>query len=179
MLIDAQDSGARSCGVTFMLLGNYRRAMDFLRLDLNNQIMQAVSIDVLLHQGKARDALKIWPDPIPRWGGYRVLLAYLQQRPPEEITRLARAVQPDSDPEMNYFSAAHLAYAGEPDAALPLLKQAIDDGYCSYPAMDSDSFLARARSRPGFQEIRSAGMACREEFLAQAAGKVSAPGSGH
>ena len=178
MLIDAQDSGARSCGVTFMLLGNYRRAMDFLRLDPNNQIMQAVAIDTLLHQGKARDALKIWPDPPPQWGGYRVLLAYLQHRPSAEITRLARGVQPDSDPEMNYFSAAHLAYAGEPDAALPLLKQAVDGGYCSYPAMDSDSFLARARSRPGFQEIRSAGMACRDAFLSEAAGKVSAPRSG-
>jgi serine/threonine protein kinase len=177
MLIDAQDSGARSCGVTFMLLGNYRRAMDFLRLDPTNQIMKAVSIDVLLHQGKEGDALKIWPDPTPQWGGYRVLLAYLQHRSAAEIARLARAVQPESDPEMNYFSAAHLAYAGEPDAALPLLKQAVDDGYCSYPSMDSDSFLARARSLPGFQEIRSAGMACRDAFRADAAGKVSAPES--
>ena len=178
MLIDAQDSGAMSCGVTFMLLGNYHRAMDFLLLAPNYQITQAVSIDVLLHQGKARDALKIWPEPRPQWGAYGVLLAYLQHRPSAEIARLARSVQPDSDPEMNYFSAAHLAYAGEPDAALPLLKQAVDDGYCSYPSMDSDSLLVRARSRPGFQEIRSAGMACRDAFLAQAAGKVSAPGSG-
>jgi tetratricopeptide (TPR) repeat protein len=177
VLIDAQDAGARSCGVTFMLLGNYPRAMDFLRLDPAN-LMKAVSIDLLLHQGKARDALKIWPDPTPQWGAYGVLLAYLQHRPSAEIARLARAVHPDSDPEMNYFSAAHLAYAGEPDAALPLLKQAVDGGYCSYPAMDSDSFLARARSRPEFQEIRSAGMACRDAFLSEAAGKVSAPGSG-
>ncbi len=172
VLIDAQDAGARSCGVTFMLLGNYSRAMDFLRLDPAN-LMKAVSIDLLLHQGKAREALKIWPDPTPQWGAYRVLLAYLQHRPSAEIARLARSVQPDSDPEMNYFSAAHLAYAGEPDAALPLLKQAVDDGYCSYPSMDSDSLLARARSRSGFQEIRSAGMACRDAFLAQAAGKGS------
>ena len=173
VLIDAQDAGARSCGVTFMLLGNYPRAMDFLRLDPAN-LMKAVSIDLLLHQGKARDALKIWPDPTPQWGAYGVLLAYLQHRPSAEIARLARAVHPDSDPEMNYFSAAHLAYAGEPDVALPLLKQAVDGGYCSYPAMDSDPLLARARSRPGFQEIRSAGMACRDAFLAAAAGKVAA-----
>ena len=103
-----------------------------------------------------------------------MLLAYLQHRSAAEIARLARAVQPESDPEMNYFSAAHLAYAGDPDAALPLLKLAVDDGYCSYPAMDSDFLLARARSRPGFQEIRSAGMACRDAFLSAAAGKVSA-----
>ncbi len=103
VLIDAQDSGARSCGVTFMLLGNYQRAMDFLRLDPTNPIMQAVSINVLLHQGKARDVLKSWPEPTPRWGAYRVLLAYLQHRPSAEIARLVRAVQPDSDPEMNYL----------------------------------------------------------------------------
>jgi serine/threonine protein kinase len=174
LLIDAQDSGARSCGVTFMLLGNYRRAMDYLRLDLNTQITQAVSIDVLLHQGKQKAALKIWPDLTPQWGGYRMLLAYLQHRPSGEIATLARAVQPVPDPEMNYFSAAHLAYAGEPDAALPLLKEAVDGGYCSYPAMDSDTFLASARSRPGFREIRSAGMACRDAFLSEAGGNAPA-----
>jgi hypothetical protein len=67
-----------------------------------------------------------------------------------------------------------MAYAGEPNAALPLLKQAVEGGYGSYPAMDSDSFLARARSRAGFQEIRAAGMACRDAFLSATAGKVSA-----
>jgi len=35
------------------------------------------------------------------------------------------------DPEVNYFSAAHLAYAGQTDAALALLKRAVEDGYCA------------------------------------------------
>jgi hypothetical protein len=71
------------------------------------------------------------------------------------------------DPEMNYFSAAHLAYAGQTDAALPLLQHAIDGGYCSVPAIDSDPMFAGVRAKPGFAAIRSAGIACQNRFRAE------------
>jgi hypothetical protein len=169
VLIDAQDAGARSCGVTFMLLGNYRRAMDYLRLDPNSEVASAVSIDVLVHQGKEKEVLPASAGKVPDWGGYGVLLAYLRRRPAPEIAELARKVQAAQDPEMNYFSAAHLAYARQTDAAMALLKRAIEGGYCSYPAVDTDAFLSSLRARTEFKEIRSAALQCQNSFLAQRA----------
>jgi hypothetical protein len=95
-----------------------------------------------------------------------VLLAYLQHRSAPEIAALARKVEPAQDPEMNYFSAAHLAYAGETDAALPLLKQAVVHGYCSYPGVDLDPMFASLREKSGFAEVRAAGIACQNKFRA-------------
>ena len=68
---------------------------------------------------------------------------------------------------MNYFSAAHLAYCGQTDAALAMLKRAIHGGYCSYPAIESDPMFTGIRRKPAFREIRSAAMACQNDFLAE------------
>ena len=65
---------------------------------------------------------------------------------------------------MNYLSAAHLTYVGQSERALPLLKRAVEGGYCSYPGMDSDPMLAGVRSRAAFAEIRAEGMACQQRI---------------
>jgi tetratricopeptide (TPR) repeat protein len=167
VLIDAQDAGARSCGVTFMQRGDYRRALDYLRLDPDSEVSIAVSIDVLVRQGKEKEALQVMAPKIPQWGGYAVLRAGLEHRPAAEIAALAGEVSAAPDPEVNYFSAAHLAYAGQTDAALALLKRAVEDGYCAVPAIDSDTMFAGVRGMAGFAEIRAAGMACQKEFRAE------------
>jgi tetratricopeptide (TPR) repeat protein len=167
VLIDAQDAGARSCGITFMLRGDYQRAFDYLRLDTGSEVSRAVSIDVLLRQGKEKEALATLQNDVPQWGGYNMLLAFLEHRPASEIGALGRAVQPAPDPEVNYFSAAHLAYSGQTDAAVPMLRKAIEGGYCSYPAIDSDLLFASLRARSDFREIRTAGIQCQNSFLAQ------------
>jgi hypothetical protein len=167
VLIDAQDAGARSCGVTFMLRGDYRRALDYLALDATSEVSRSVSIDVLVRQGKEKEVLESTAGKFPQWGGYPVLLAYLQHRPLVEIAALAAKVEPVMDPEMNFFSAAHLSYTGQTEAALPMLKRAIEGGYCSYPAIESDSMFANVRAMPGFAEARSEGIACQTRFRAE------------
>jgi serine/threonine protein kinase len=169
LLVDAQDSGARSCGVTFMYLGDYQRAMGYLNLDPGSEVSQAVSIDVRLRQGKENEILQNRPALIPQWSGYDMLFAFLEHRPTREIEALARKVQPAPDPEVNYFAAAHLAYIGQTDAALPLLKLAVERGYCAYPAIDSDPLFTAIRERPEFAEIRSNAVACQNTFLMQRA----------
>jgi eukaryotic-like serine/threonine-protein kinase len=167
VLIDAQDAGARSCGVTFMLRGDYQRALDYLHLDPDSEVSRAASIDVLLRQGREQEVLRAMTAKVPQWGGYAMLLAYLQHRPAREIAVLASKVQPAPDAEVNYFSAAHLAYTRQADAALAMLKRTVEGGYCSYPALDSDPFLAGLRAKPEFKEVRSAALQCQNAFLAQ------------
>lgn len=164
ILIDAQAAGARSCGVTFMLLGDYSRAMDYLRMDPDSEVFRAMSIDVLLRQGKQREALDAMTASLPLWGGYGVLRASLEHRTAPEIASMASDLKPAGDPEINYFSAAHLAYAGQTAAALEMLKRTIDGGYCSFPAAKSDPMLSSLRATPQFPTIEAAGMACQNRF---------------
>jgi hypothetical protein len=74
-------------------------------------------------------------------------------------------VKPSSDPETNYFSAAHLAYCGQKPAALEMLRTAIHGGYCSYPALDSEPLFESIRNEPEFQDARKAGMDCQQDFV--------------
>ena len=106
---------------------------------------------------------------VPQWGAYSAVLAHLQHRPATEIATLGKGVKPASDGEVDYFSAAHLSYVGQADAAAVMLAHAITGGYCSYPAMDSDPALANLRMQPKFAAIRAAGIECQQKFLKDAA----------
>jgi hypothetical protein len=82
-------------------------------------------------EGKTQEAVKIGPPQIPHWGSYKMLLACAQHEPSSKIKSLTSEVEVDDDPEMNYFFAAHLAYCGQTEQALRLLKLAIHGNYCS------------------------------------------------
>jgi hypothetical protein len=47
-LIDAQDAGAGSCGVVFLLRGDYARARDYLNLEPDSEVSKAMIIDIFL-----------------------------------------------------------------------------------------------------------------------------------
>jgi len=155
-----------SCATTFMQLGNFQRAQDFIRKDLSSEWSKALAVEVLLREGQAQEAEKIGPPQIPHWDSYKMLLACARLEPEDKIKSLAASVEIDDDPEVNYFFAAHLAYCGQTSESLRLLKVAIDGNYCSYPAMDSDPFFAKIRTTPGFAKVRAAGIACHENFVA-------------
>ena len=166
--LDPQNNGLRSCANLFLLVGDYQRAKDFLRLDRGSEFEKAISMDVALREGKPLEALPGQPVAAPPWAGFPALTAYLKHRPAEEIADLVRATKPVNDPEMNYFAAAHLAYIGETEAALSLLRAAVAGGYCSYPAIDLDPMLASIRTSADFAAIRSMAKECRDRFVAAA-----------
>ena len=153
-----------SCSTTFMELGNYERARFFIRKDLSSEWSKAHAIEVLLREGKTADALRIPAPQIPHWDSYKMLLACARGAPPAEIQSLASKVEIDDDPEVDYFFAGHLAYCRQTNAALRMLKTAIDHHYCSYPAMDNDPFFDRLRKNPQFQKLRNAGLTCHNDF---------------
>jgi tetratricopeptide (TPR) repeat protein len=155
-----------SCSITFMELGNYQRAKDFIRKDLSSEWSKGRAVDVLLREGKTQEAVKIGPPQIQHWGSYEMLLACAQHEPEPQIKGLAAGVEVDDDPEVNYFSAAHLAYCGQTKESFRLLKLAIDANYCSYPAMDLDPFFDKIRTAPGYPNVRAAAIACHENFVA-------------
>lgn len=153
-----------SCSTTFRQLGNYDRARFFVRKDLSSEWSKSAAIELLLREGKTADALRIPAPQIPHWDSYKMLLACARGAPPAEIRSLASKVEIDDDPEIDYLFAGHLAYCGQTEAALRMLKIAIDRHYCSYPAVDKDPFFNRLRTNPRFQTLRLAGMVCHADF---------------
>ncbi|WP_348263352.1 winged helix-turn-helix domain-containing protein [Telmatobacter sp. DSM 110680] len=154
-----------SCSTTFMELGNYKRAMFFLRKDLGSEWSKAHAIEVLLREGRTEEAIRIPAPQIAHWDSYTMLLACARHASESEIKALASKVEVDDDPEVDYFFAGHLAYCGQTKAALRMLKVAIDHNYCSYPAMDTDPFFKDLRANAEFQKLRQAGKACHADFM--------------
>jgi hypothetical protein len=169
-LIDRQplNTTIRSCAVVFFVRRDFPRAVNYLNLDRESEVGKAFWVDMLVRQGQTEAALAIGLPQLPQWRGkYEMLFACMQGRPPGEIAALARGVTTAADPEENYLSAAHLSYCGQTDAAGEMLKRAIRGNYCSFPAMESDPLLANLRATAGYEEIRAAGRACQDRFLAQ------------
>ena len=154
-----------SCSTTFRELGNYDRARFFVRNDLSSEWSKSAAIEVLLRQGDTADALRIPAPQIPHWDSYKMLLACARGATSSEIQSLARNVEIDDDPEMDYTFAGHLAYCGETTAALRMLKIAIDRHYCSFPTLDKDPFFDKLRTNPQFQKLRLAGQVCHADFV--------------
>jgi len=155
-----------SCATTFMELGQYQHALDFVRKDLSSEWSKALALEIELREGKTGEALSIPAPQIPHWGSYKMLLACARQSPASEIKSLAAAVEVDDDPEIDYFFAGHLAYCGQTDAAIRLLRTAIARNYCAYPSIDRDPFFANLRDNPEFRRTRAAAIACHENFIA-------------
>jgi TolB-like protein/predicted Ser/Thr protein kinase len=141
----------RSCSITFLELGDYQRAMDYLHLDFGSEYYKARLLEVLVRTGKEKEALQVGEPDIPNWRArYSLLLACAGHRSLPEIAALARSVHPDEDPEENYLSASHLAYCGQTEAAFRMLRRSVGGSYCVHPAMDSDPLFANIRDKPEF-----------------------------
>jgi hypothetical protein len=69
------------------------------------------------------------------------------------------------DCETPWLVSLPLAAAGERRLALQLLRQAVEKGYCAYPALDSDPDLASIRDTPEFRQIRRKAIECQARFL--------------
>jgi DNA-binding winged helix-turn-helix (wHTH) protein/TolB-like protein len=160
-------SGLRSCAVVFLLRGDYARTMNYLHLDEGSDFERALTMQMLVAQGKEGDAVRLGSSRQPQWSTFPLLLACAAKRPASDIALMVANVQPSDDPESDYFSAAHLSYCGQTAAARELLLRAIDHNYCSYPAMTVDPLMANLRATPEFSQIEAGGRACRARFAAQ------------
>jgi serine/threonine protein kinase/tetratricopeptide (TPR) repeat protein len=158
--------GFRSCAMTFFLDGNYPRGMEYLALDAGSHWSKRAEVTSLLIQGRNVEALEkariIKDDP-----RMRLVEACLQERPSSEIDELSNRAHDFSlsDPEIRYTTAEIEAFCGRNQVALALLRQAVQDRYCSYPALDSDPLFSPLRRATEFQQIHSAAIDCQRKFL--------------
>jgi hypothetical protein len=72
---------------------------------------------------------------------------------------------PEKDPERKYGTAGVLAFCGQRDAALTLLRLAVERNYCVTLAAENDSLFRSLRGNPEFAQLINQAHQCRERFL--------------
>src|SRR5438270_8366942 len=68
----------------------------------------------------------------------------------------------EPDPEAWYHVGALMAYCGQKNAALRLLKAAVQQNYCAYSALLEDPLLKDLRKEAAFNQVLTAGSACQD-----------------
>jgi TolB-like protein len=166
MLLDPHERRFRSCGLTFLFAKKYDRALDFIRLDAGSEWAVGVTADIYFRQGKEEEARRmIHPGMF-----MPAELACMQGRSRAEVEAIwekeASATFTFRDPEPKYFTGAVLATCSMHKEALALLRAAVDENYCSFPAMDNDPLWDKVRDTLEFTAIRADAIACRKRALA-------------
>ncbi|MGH9494917.1 MAG: protein kinase domain-containing protein [Candidatus Sulfotelmatobacter sp.] len=175
MLIDPGSYALRACMQTFLQLGQNDRAIEFLSKDAGTDWYKSNIIRVLIRQGKIREAQesvdKFSVDDPARRAFRACFASKLAGQPPSaEFERSVRDAEPrlahDPDPENRYLFASDLAFCGENEVALRLLKSSVEGHYCAYQAMQRDNLWSSLRDLPEFKQILAEAKQCRDKFVA-------------
>jgi eukaryotic-like serine/threonine-protein kinase len=173
------DSGnylLRACAFTFSQMGDTQRAMQFIALDAGSSFYKGNVVRILLREGKldeARAALKELPADDDRSKFLAACFARSSISQPafpesDHAFRDREApLETNPDPENRYLAATDMAYCGEKESAVRLLKSAIEGKYCSYDALQKDPLLAPIRTMPEYPQLLSEAKRCRDTFLAE------------
>jgi DNA-binding winged helix-turn-helix (wHTH) protein/TolB-like protein len=162
----------RSCSWVFSRLGEPQRAMDFARLDPGSDWAARQTAFILIGQDKPAEARqsiqRMSHNPLM---GHDLLQACLDPQQASQLEGSAKAVETAAlagvDAEPRYVFGALLSYCGQKDAALRMLRSAIEQNYCAYQSLQSDPLLVRLRGTPEFSELLSAAKQCQGRFLVQ------------
>jgi DNA-binding winged helix-turn-helix (wHTH) protein/TolB-like protein/Tfp pilus assembly protein PilF len=161
----------RSCAWTFQELGKTDRARDYVRLDAGSEWSAYASAPLLMREGKLAEAQTLVENMSPNHRYHRDLLkACLGRRSEVELGKLAREAESQLgkavDPEPLYYQAAILAFCGQEEHAVRLLRGAIEGNYCANGALQSDPLLEKLRGTEQFRGLVAAANQCQQRFLA-------------
>jgi len=157
----------RSCAWAFLEMGKTDRAMDFVHMDMGSEWAAWVTPYVYLASGQvvqARESARnMGKSPFYH---RELMVACTASQRPSDMDRIVRdeesSVMTEPDPEEWYHVAALMAYCGQKDAALRLLKAAVQQNYCSYSALLEDPLLKELRKDTAFNNVLTAASACQE-----------------
>jgi serine/threonine protein kinase len=170
LALDPGNYRLRSCSQVYTQLGKLGRSQDFVQLDAGSEWAFNSEFNNLLREGKVSEAREILHrfSSNPFYDG-DFLEACLQPNRPPDMDKIAHqvetAVLAESDPEPQYFRGAIMAFCGQKEIALRLLKTSIGHNYCAYSALQSDPLLAKLRGTPEFDQLLSAAKECQDRFL--------------
>jgi serine/threonine protein kinase/TolB-like protein len=183
---DPANPAFRTCSATFIQLGRYDRALDFVRLDSGSEWARLVTRWVYQRLGRRDDALEQhrqqsrgYPHGMVPASFHGFIARCLSGAVPAAAGPLSddevRAFLTLRDSEPLYFFAGDLAYCGDPAAAVRLLRESIPRNYCASSAIEGDPTFAAIRNRTEYGELLGAARACRTRFRDHVRAKMRTP----
>jgi len=169
LTLDPGNYQFRSCAWTFIQLNQTQRAKVFVQLDAGSEWAAYIMPSILLREGKLAQTAEVVKHMSDNPRYHKDLLeACLHPATQAGLDRVARKMEPailaDPDPEPWYNQGAILAYFGENDIAVHLIRTAIGQNYCAATALETDPLLAKLRTTPGFAKLVSAAQDCQQSL---------------
>jgi TolB-like protein/tetratricopeptide (TPR) repeat protein len=166
---DPQNREFRSCGTAYAQLGDFAKARSYFALDdPNSHWHRRQESDLLLRENKPEAAAQLLRQN-QRFSPVADLV--LKTGPQAERDRVARMLAErasgERDPEGHYVMASIMAYCGYRDAALRLLRSAVEANYLCVPAVDRNTMFDSIRKDPEFAAIREEALRRQKEFVAK------------
>jgi len=134
LALDPSDNSLRSCAWAFIYLGQPHKAMEFIQLDRGSEWASRTMPFIFLTQGKlpeARDRVdKMASGPTFGRDLLQACLDPERRSPLPAISQKFEAtVMAERDPERRYANGTLLAYCGEKESALLVLKSAVEENF--------------------------------------------------
>jgi len=148
-----------------------QRALEYLRVDSDSEFSRAMTVGVLLRDGRVDDAKlaaqRMTDNPAFMKG---FILACLNRAPAADTDKIASDAESnllpaERDSEIKYWQASLLAYCGKPGPAMKFLHKAVDENYCAHTALMKDPMLSSLRSTQDFGKLLSESSQCEQKFL--------------
>jgi eukaryotic-like serine/threonine-protein kinase len=165
--LDPGNFNFRSCAWAFLELGHPDHALNFIHLDAGSEWAEWVTPYVYLAEGNLPQA-RIAARETPKSTYYHrdLMIACTQSPHPADLDKIGHdaetSVMSEPDPEAWYHVGALMAYCGQKDVAMRLLKAAVQQNYCAYSALLDDPLLKSLRKDPDFDQVLTAGSQCQD-----------------
>jgi eukaryotic-like serine/threonine-protein kinase len=164
--LDPGNFAFRSCAWVFLGLGKTEAAMDFVHLDNGSEWAAWVTPYVYLAEGKVNDARTAAKTMAPASSYHKSLMeACTAAQRPADFDKIVRenesSVMIEADAENWYHVGGLMAYCGQNEPALRLLKAAVQQNYCAYSALLDDPLLKNLRKETAFNEVLTAASNCQ------------------
>lgn len=164
--LDPGNFNFRSCAMTFMEMGKTDRAIDFVHLDAGSEWAAWVTPYIYLAQGNVAEAHAASRNMGKASSYHRELMEACTSTPrPPDLAKIAKdteaSVMTEPDPESWYRIGELMASCGQNEAALRLLKSAVQQNYCAYSALLDDPLLKDLRKETAFNEVLTSASNCQ------------------
>jgi TolB-like protein len=172
--LDRSERRLRTCALSFIPLGDYDTAGQFIRLDAGSELADSLEAHILVRTGRldgARQKLaREFTGNIV--GQPQLLKACLDRRPRQEVEALARRMEerlgvPAQDAEELYMLAGVASFCDLPDAAIRIARRMVTENYCAVDGLSRDPLFDRVRARAEFPAILKQAEECRDRFVAE------------
>jgi hypothetical protein len=156
----------RSCAYTYIHLSNYDRAREFARQAQGSEWEARALYSTLLREGKPAEALKVAERMKSRPHLQEILSRCAAGKPVSTRPLLEEALALQ-DSETMYLMTTDLAFCGDADGTIRVLRESLNKGYSIYPVMDTNPLFDKLRGDPRWAELRTAAIRYYERVNAQ------------